>query len=144
MISNDPDVENPYAFAMEEHLEHFLVENWEQTELGKEFRIFEEDGEQVGKQYRTSNNDRIDILAVSKSKKKLLVVELKRGRVSDAVIGQTLRYMGFIKEQIAEPDQTVEGAIIALEDDAKLRWAISMVPSIRFYRYEIDFRLKSN
>ena len=142
LISSDPTIEDPSAFAMEEHLESFLVKNWDQTEFAKDFTIFEEDGEQVGKQYQTESG-RIDILAVSKNKKRLLIIELKRGRASDVVIGQLLRYMGFIKEQIAEPDQTVEGAIIALEDDQKLRWAMSVVPGIKFYRYKIDFRLVS-
>lgn len=143
LITSDPTIEDPSAFAMEEHLESFLVKNWDQTEFAKEFTIFEEDGEQVGKQYQTESG-RIDILAVSKNKKRLMIIELKRGRASDVVIGQLLRYMGFIKEQIAEPDQTVEGAIIALEDDQKLRWAMSVVPGIKFYRYKIDFRLVSS
>jgi restriction system protein len=69
------------------------------------------------------------------------VVELKRGRASDVVVGQILRYMGYVKEQIAEPDQIVEGAIIALEDDQKLRWALAAVPSISFYRYQVSFKL---
>lgn len=83
-----------------------------------------------------------DILAISKDKKRLLVVELKRGRATDVVVGQVLRYMGFVKEQVAESDQTVEGAIIALEDDQKLRWALLSVPSISFYRYQISFKLE--
>jgi restriction system protein len=49
--------------------------------------------------------------------------------------------MGYVKEQVAENDQTVEGAIIALEDDQKLRWALLAVPSISFYRYDISFKL---
>jgi restriction system protein len=49
--------------------------------------------------------------------------------------------MGYIKEQIAEADQTVEGTIIALEDDQKLRWALLAVPSISFYRYQVSFKL---
>ena len=57
------------------------------------------------------------------------------------VVGQILRYVGFVKEQIAEVDQTVEGVIIALEDDQKLRWALLAVPSIAFYRYEVSFKL---
>lgn len=69
------------------------------------------------------------------------MVELKRGRASDVVVGQILRYMGYIKELVAEPGQTVEGAIIALENDQKLRWALSAVPNIRFYRYQVSFRL---
>jgi restriction system protein len=135
-----PEVEDPAAFAMEKHLEDFLVRNWAQTELAREFSIYEENGELVGQQYPTDVGP-IDILAISRDKKRLLVLELKRGRASDVVVGQILRYMGYVKEQIAEADQTVEGAIIALEDDQKLRLALSMVPSIRFFRYQVSFRL---
>jgi restriction system protein len=140
IISTDTTVEDPVAFAMESHLEHFLVANWEQTEFGKEFRIFADDGEEVGKQYETDAG-RIDILAVSKDRGKLLVIELKRGRTSDIVVGQLLRYMGYVKEELAEANQSVEGVIIGLEDDQRLRWAIATVPAIRFYRYQISFRL---
>src|SRR5690606_2171553 len=51
LIASDPDVEDPVAFAMEKHLEEFLVTNWNQTELAKDFSIYEEDGELVGQQY---------------------------------------------------------------------------------------------
>ena len=78
---------------------------------------------------------------MSKDKKRLLVVELKKGRASDVVVGQTLRYMGFVKEELAESEQIVEGAIIALEDDAKIRRALAVTQNITFYRYEITFRL---
>ena len=140
VVATDPVIEDPLAFAMEKHLEDFLVRNWSQTELSREFSIFEEDGEPVGQQYATDAGP-IDILAVSKDRKRLLVVELKRGRVSDVAVGQILRYMGYVKEQIAEPDQIVEGAIIALDDDPKLRWALAAVPSVAFYRYQISFKL---
>jgi restriction system protein len=140
VIGGDPTIEDPAAFVMESHLEAFLVANWDQTELAKTFSIFEEEGEKVGKQYETDAGA-IDILAISKDRKRLLVVELKRGRATDVVVGQVLRYMGYVKEEIAEPDQTVEGAIIAFEDDKKLRWALAAVPQIAFYRYEIRFKL---
>jgi restriction system protein len=35
---------------MEKHLEEFLVTNWKQTLLSKDFSIYEEEGEPVGKQ----------------------------------------------------------------------------------------------
>jgi restriction system protein len=76
LISTDETVENPTAFALEEHLEDFLVKNWAQTELGKEYDIYEEDGEK-GQQYQTDTGP-LNILAISKDKKRLLVVELKR------------------------------------------------------------------
>jgi restriction system protein len=139
--ANLEDGDDLVSFAMEKHLEDFLVANWAQTELSKQFDIYEEDGERVGQQYQTGAGV-IDILAISKDKKRLLVVELKRGRASDKVVGQILRYMGYIKEQIAESNQTVEGAIIALEDDQTMRWAISNVPSISFYKYQVSFKLE--
>lgn len=94
LISTDETVENPSAFALEEHLEDFLVKNWANTELGKTYDIYEEDGEK-GQQYQTDTGP-LDILALSKDKKRLLVVELKKGRASDTVVGQTLRYMSFV------------------------------------------------
>jgi restriction system protein len=139
LISTDETVEDPSAFALEEHLEDFLVQNWAQTELGKEYDIYEEDGE-TGKQYQTDTGP-LDILAVSKDKKRLLVVELKKGRASDAVVGQTLRYMSFVQEMLAERDQAVHGIIIALEDDQKMRRALGMVSNVQFYRYQISFKL---
>ncbi len=108
----------PSTFAMEKHLEEFLVSNWSQTELGKEYNIFTDEGQIVGQQYPTDTGP-IDILAISKDGKKLLVVELKRGRASDVVVGQILRYMGYVQDELAESNQTVQGVIIALEDDPK-------------------------
>jgi restriction system protein len=133
-------VEDLAAFALEKHLEDFLVQNWARTDLGKEYNIFEEEGERVGQQYPTDTGP-IDILAVSKDKKRLLVVELKKGRASDSVVGQALRYMGFVQEVLAEKGQVVQGAIIALEDDQRIRRALAMAPSIVFYRYQISFKL---
>jgi restriction system protein len=143
IISNDSTVEDPTVFALEKHLEDFLVQNWKQTELGLKYNIYEEDGEMVGKQY-PSDTGPIDILAVSKDNKTLLVVELKRGRVSDNVVGQIQRYMGYVKEELAESNQEVRGIIIALEDDIRIKRALSVTNNIEFYRYQVSFKLFKN
>lgn len=140
VISTDSTVEDPAAFVLEKHLEDFLVANWSQTELGKTHDIYEEDGQLKGQQYPTDTGP-MDILAISKDKKELLVVELKKGRASDAVVGQVLRYMGFVMQELAEPNQAVRGVIIALEDDQRMRRALVMTPLIDFYRYQISFKL---
>ena len=134
------EIEDQSSFALEKHLEDFLVQNWAQTELGQDYDIYKEDGEPFGKQYPTDTGP-LDILAVSKDKKRLLVVELKKGRASDAVVGQTLRYMGYVQNELAEDGQTVHGAIIAHEDDQRIRRALSMTPNIVFYRYQVSFKL---
>ncbi|MBI1323340.1 DUF91 domain-containing protein [bacterium] len=140
IIATNPNVEDPAAFVMEKHLEDFLVQNWTQTELGKKYDIYEEDGELVGQQYLTDTGP-LDVLAISKDRKQLLVVELKKGKASDVVVGQTLRYMGYVQEELAEVGQTVMGVIIALEDDQRIRRALKMVSNIEFYRYQINFKL---
>jgi restriction system protein len=143
IVSNDATVEDPSVFALEKHLEDFLVQNWKQTELGKNYDIYEEDGELVGQQY-PSDTGPIDILAVSRDKKTLLVVELKKGRVSDNVVGQIQRYMGYVKEELAESNQEVKGIIIALEDDTRIKRALSVTNNIEFYRYQVSFKLFKN
>ncbi len=140
IISSDDTIEDPSVFALEKHLEDFLVQNWNQTELGKKYDIFSEDGELVGQQYQTDTGY-IDILAISKDKKELLVVELKKGRASDVVVGQVQRYMGYVLEELIEKGQLVKGVIIALEDDLKIRRALSVASNIEFYRYQVSFKL---
>jgi len=140
IFSNDETIEDITEFALEKHLEDFLVKNWKQTELGKHYDIYEEGGELVGKQYPTDTGP-IDILAISKDKKTILVVELKKGRASDNVVGQVQRYMGFALETLAEKNQQVKGVIIALEDDLRIKRALSVTNNIEFYRYKINFKL---
>lgn len=140
IISTDATMEDASIFALEKHLEDFLVHNWDQTELGKKYDIYSEEGELVGQQY-PSDTGPIDILAISKDKKELLVVELKKGRASDNVVGQIQRYMGYAKEELAEEGQIVKGVIIALEDDIRMRRALSVANNIEFYRYQVSFKL---
>jgi restriction system protein len=141
LVAADPTVEDVSTFALEKHLEDFLVANWAATELGKTHKIYEVDGEKVGQQFPTDTGP-IDVLAQSHDGAELLVVELKRGRASDSVVGQIQRYMGYVAQDLAEPGQTVRGVIIALEDDIRIRRALAVAPNIDFYRYEVSFRLR--
>ena len=141
IVSTDETVEDPSIFALEKHLEDFLVQNWHHTDLGKNYDIYEEEGELVGQQY-PSDTGPIDILAISKDKKEILVVELKKGRASDVVVGQIQRYMGYVKDELAEKNQEVKGVIIAFEDDVKINRALSVANNIQFYTYKISFKLE--
>lgn len=140
LVSTNPDVEDASAFALEKHLEDFLVANWSSTALGRTHDIFTIDGESVGQQFSTDTG-LIDVLAVSKDGRELLVVELKKGRASDQVVGQVQRYMGYVLDELAEEHQRVRGVIIALEDDLRIRRALRVAPDIRFMRYKITFNL---
>lgn len=141
LSATDDTIEDVAVFALEKHLEDFLVKNWSQTELGKNYSVFEEDGELVGQQYPTDTGP-MDILAISKDRSELLVVELKKGRASDHVVGQVQRYMGYAQQELAESGQSVKGLIIALEDDIRIRRALAVTQNIEFYTYQLSFRLE--
>lgn len=138
---NAVTIENSSTFILEKHLEDFLVHNWSNTDLGKQYDILTEKGEKIGQQY-LSDTGPIDILAISKDRLTLLVVELKRGKLTDSVVGQIQRYMGYVKSELAEPGQQVRGVIIGLEDDLKIRRALSVTTGIDMYVYQIDFKLQ--
>ncbi len=140
IIIADTTIESTQEFAMEKHLEDFLVKNWSKTILGKDYDLYEEAGN-TGQQFPTDTGP-IDILALSKDKKTILVIELKKGRASDYVLGQIQRYMGYVKDELSEKNQQVKGLIIGFDKDNRLKRALSVANDIDFMRYEINFKLK--
>jgi hypothetical protein len=131
-------------FGMERHLHDFLFDNWENTVLGKEWDLAEDGGDIKGYGYeRTTSAGKIDLLAFHKTDLRWLVIELKKGQTSDQTVGQVLRYMGWVKTELAKDGESVEGLIIGLRDDEKLRYALKATQGIQFMRYEVEFRLLS-
>ena len=84
----------------------------------------------------------IDILAVEPTSKSFVVIELKKGRPSDAVIGQILRYMGWVKQNLCTGGQGVRGLIICRDPDPKLSYALEMTNNINVRYYSVSFKLK--
>jgi len=137
---DDSEVQDAMSFAFESHLEDFIIENWASTEFGRDYDIYTENGFK-GTQIPVTGG-RLDILAVSKDQTELLVIELKRGRASDSVVGQMLRYLALVEEELAGSGQSVRGVIIALEDDLNIRYALkASKAAIKFMRYEVRFNL---
>ena len=50
--------------------------------------------------------------------------------------------MGYVKDELAEPNQIVKGIIIGSEDDNKISRAVTV--NIEFYRYQVIFKLFPN
>lgn len=130
------------AFALERHLHDYLFDNWGSLTLAKDWDIYARPGEpEAGYEFATPIG-RIDLLARHRTEPRWLVIELKRQASSDQVVGQVLRYMGWIKAHHAEPGETVEGLIVAREGANKLHYAVSAVPNLSFMSYEVEFHLK--
>ncbi len=130
-------------FALERHLHDYMSDNWDTLDLAQEWDIYTRDGEpEVGYEFHTPIG-RIDLLAKHKREPRWLVIELKREQSSDAVVGQVLRYIGWVQKHLIEDGETVEGLIVATEGDPQLHYALTVVPSVSFQSYEVEFRLKS-
>jgi len=71
----------------------------------------------------------------------LLVVELKVSRAYDRVVGQLLRYMGWVKKYRAEVNQQVRGLIIGDKITQDLLLAVSMVPNVQCKEYDRSARV---
>lgn len=130
------------SFGIEHQLQDFLVGNWDKLELGAEWVVLEEDGEQVGSEYNTGEIGRIDLLAHARDGAGWLVIELKRDQTADQTLGQVKRYMGWVKENLADEDTPVKGLIICQEETPKLRYALVTENDVDLLLYEVSFRLK--
>lgn len=126
-------------FVLEKYLEDFLVTNF-QTIFKGSLKIYGDQEEAEGQQFSTDVGF-IDILATEAATGDFVVVELKKGRPSDQVVGQTLRYMGWVRSNLCSPTQKVRGLIICRDSDPKLTYALQMVPSIELRHYRVDFTL---
>lgn len=129
-------------FGLERHLHEFLRDNWNHLELGREWALYQEPGdEEAGYEY-PCDVGRIDLLAKHRTKPRWLVVEMKRNQTSDQTVGQLLRYIGWVKCHLAENEDEVHGMIICREADDALRYALSTVQNVELRLYEVEFHLK--
>lgn len=140
--SDEANLPRPARFTLERHLHDYMLDNWDRLDLAKDWAFYSRDGEpDAGYEFRTPIG-RIDLLAKHRREPRWLVIELKREKSSDMVIGQVLRYIGWIRAHLADAGETVEGLIVATEGDAQLHYALSVVPAVSFKSYEVEFRLK--
>ena len=132
-------LESASEFALEAHLEDFIDKNWDNIDFGQRLTRYQTE-EQDGRQFPAGAWS-IDFLCTDKDSGEFVIVELKRGKSSDAVVGQTLRYMTWVQENLATAGQKTHGIIIAGEADDALHYAVRSTPSISLRLYKIDFKL---
>lgn len=140
VTSEPPEaVEDPNAFVLEKYLEDFIVSNFDTIFKGK-LKIYEDAEEADGQQYVTDIGP-IDILAFEPNSNSFVVIELKKGRPSDQVIGQILRYMGWVKKNLCKDGQGIKGLVICRDPDPKLSYALEMTNNIDVRYYSVLFKL---
>lgn len=120
-------------FLLERDLQLYLARHLDRIEPG--LKLYEDDttsGLEVD-----AGGRRIDILATDQDGG-LVVLELKVSRGYDRVIGQLLRYVNWVRQNIAEPGQKVRGLIVCRTMSQDLRLACASIPDIELFEYQLS------
>jgi hypothetical protein len=128
------------SFGLEYQLRDFIAQNICAIDVnGRRLSLYVDPTGRDGIEFPTAVGP-IDILAVDDNGA-FFVFELKRARSPDRAIGQVTRYMGWVRQTIGK-EHNVNGIIVAKDISDGLRYAVSVVPNVSLFEYEVEFRLK--
>lgn len=120
----------------ESEIEEFLVDNWQHI---FNFRFLERQKEtEIGI---------IDILGYDDEKHEYVVIEIKTDDCDDSTVGQIQRYMGWIAKTLCKKPERVRGLIFTREVSKSLECALSVIPNVELYVYQLQpriFKIKRN
>ncbi len=131
------EMEEEEAFitlGLEKDLRRFLALNPHVLEKGLELI-------ENGEEYDTHEVGRIDLLFKDKNNN-FVVIELKRKKTGDAVVGQILRYIGWVSGNLGE---SVRGIIIIGEPYDKLDYALKPIEHlVQLKYYRVNFEISDS
>lgn len=123
-------------FAYENDLRSYLIKNLSVIEKG--MKLYDSDGVDGEEFYVQGTSRRIDILAIDKQGK-YVVIELKVSRGYEKVVGQTLFYQSSIKTIFKQ--EKVRAIIIAREISPELKTATQFLPDFELFEYQLSLSL---
>lgn len=123
----------------ERFVQQLINRNFDKVFAPLNLKLYDGDPDQTGVQFNTPVG-KIDFLAVDNNTKDFVVIELKVGKVNDSAIGQILRYMGYVKKNLAG-DKNVRGIILGEDIGDKAKYALSLVPTIEFKTYKLNIQV---
>src|SRR5262249_33004118 len=115
---------------LEGNLENFLADRLDQIEQGLKL---------VERQLDTREVGRLDLLCED-AHGNLVVVELKKFKAGPSIIDQIQRYMGWVIDHRAKPNQKVRGIVIVGSKDTALEYAAKANPLIGVKVFAIAFQ----
>ena len=114
--------------------QRYLADNLQLIEPG--LTLFQ-DEDITGFEYPAGGGRRIDILAKDKSGN-FVVLELKVEKGYDRVVGQLLRYLNWVRKELAEPGQRVRGIIVCRTMSEDLVLACASTKEVELYEYRLQ------
>ncbi len=136
----DSIVEQKIEALEVQHYQSLIHRNFEQLFYGRlSYYDAEGQNERHG-HFDTQEVGEIDFLAIDQNND-LIVIELKR-KSTDKTLGQLLRYMGWVKENLCKKDQKVKGMIIAESKDNRLDYALRVVSNVVFKKMDLNVNIE--
>lgn len=132
--AEEADAAAGMRISLERDLEAALMQHLDDLEPG--LTLYEDAG-RPGHQLDTGVVGRLDLLAKD-SRGRFVVIELKVGQADDRVCGQLLRYMGWVKRELANGED-VRGIVVAKQFNDRAVYAVEAVPGVELKRYDIRF-----
>jgi RecB family endonuclease NucS len=133
-VAIDAAIAGASQFALEKDLQHYLADNLHLIEPG--LTLFH-DEDITGLEYPAGGGRRIDILAKDKSGN-FVVLELKVEKGYDRVVGQLLRYVNWVRKELADPGQSVRGIIVCRTMSEDLILACAGIPNVELFEYQLQ------
>lgn len=138
---DEPAQQEQPEFILEKYLEEFIYQNWNRIDFGRPLTLYHDEHGRDGRQWDTGEIGRLDFLCTDKADGSFVVIELKKGRPTDRVIGQLQRYMGWVAENLAN-GRGVSGIVITPSvADLHLQYALLVTRNIDWKCYEFTFKL---
>lgn len=127
---------------LESALEDWLVTHWESNALARMGVAIHTNArrEPVGRQFPAERWN-IDVLGWQERERCWWVIELKRGRADDEVVGQVGRYMGWVEKYLSRPGEQLRGAVVARSVSRALELACYANPRVSAWTFDNSFAL---
>lgn len=139
-LENKSNINKQMSVSSEKILEDLIEDKIlkGQKVFDKKLKIYE-DEINYGRQLVAGNYGRIDLLAKESDEDNLIIIELKKGKSDDAVVGQISRYISWVKNNLAKNNQDVNGIICVYESSEVLDMSVDNIPNIEVYEYGLEF-----
>ena len=142
-VDQELQVEDLEENLLESAIEEHIVANWQETPFAAEgVKLFcNARDEVIGRQYPIGGWS-IDLLGWQERQRCWWIIELKRGRASDRVVGQVGRYLGWVDRYMTRPRERTRGVILARSISTRLRHACYPFPQIDAWTFNDDLRVQ--
>lgn len=133
-VSGEP----PLEVLEVQHYQTLIHKNFKR--LFPHLRYYDEENQNtINGHFNTDDVGTLDFLAVNEQND-YVVIELKR-KASDQTLGQILRYMGWVKENLCDSDQDVKGIILADSFDVRLNYAMNVISNIELKTIKLEIEI---